>query len=166
MLPDGVVAIPLSRGEFAVIDAADYAAVAPYRWCLRVVTDRHRYAIRSARNGVSRGAKIQMHRMLLGATPGQIIGHANGNGLDNRRCNLRFANHGLNAANSRGQRNKWGYRGVVQKKAPLWSAIIKVNGKSRYLGGFSTPELAARAYDGAAKKFFGAFAVLNLPETP
>lgn len=45
-------------------------------------------------------------------------------------------------------------------------ARIVVDGKKLYLGQFSDPEDAARAYDAAADQHFGEFARLNFPDLP
>jgi hypothetical protein len=60
--------------------------------------------------------------------------------------------------------NTSGYRGVsYHKKVGRWRACIVVNNQQRFLGHFSTPEEAARAYDIAAKEHFGPNAYLNFP---
>lgn len=46
-----------------------------------------------------------------------------------------------------------------------WTAIITFNKKRRYLGSFSTPELAAKAYDDAARELHGQFARVNFPQS-
>lgn len=52
------------------------------------------------------------------------------------------------------------YRGVVKHKS-LWKAQISVNGVTRSIGTYSTPEEAARAYDSYAKVIHGDKAKLN-----
>lgn len=100
--------------------------------------------------------------MLLGAVGGLYIDHRNGNGLDNRRDNLRRATMSQNIANQfpRGGSSK--YKGVCRsKRSGGWLAQICVNRKSIYLGRFGTEEEAARAYDVKAKEVWGEFARLN-----
>jgi uncharacterized membrane protein YiaA len=43
----------------------------------------------------------------------------------------------------------------------IWEACIKVNGKNKWLGAYLDKKYAALAYDRAARKQFGKFAVTN-----
>jgi hypothetical protein len=115
-----------------------------------------------------------MHREIMGAASGQIVDHANGITLDNRKSNLRVASardNSNNVTSSKNQKNG-GYKGVCwHKRAGKWEAYIssgevKDNGKRRrvYLGLFVDPIEAALAYDAEAKRVFGEFAALNFPE--
>jgi hypothetical protein len=103
-----------------------------------------------------------MHRLLLSVE--SEIDHANGNGLDNRRCNIRPATRSLNLANRASPGSRSGFRGVTpaNQKNGRWVARIKINGKTHFLGTFDTPEEAARAYDARARLAFGDFARTNV----
>lgn len=110
---------------------------------------------------------IGFHRLVLGVSdPKSVIDHINGNGLDNRRENLRICTVSQNAMNRTRQRNnKTGFKGVsydrVRKK---FKACIHLDGKTKHLGMFLDSKEAALAYDSAAVQFFGKFAVLNFPD--
>jgi hypothetical protein len=101
----------------------------------------------------------------MGAMPGQLVDHINGNGLDCRRENLRLCTAKENAHN----RKPWAkakiskFKGVTRyhPRRPGWDAQICSDGKVLYLGHFATEEEAARAYDSAARDAFGDFALLN-----
>lgn len=98
--------------------------------------------------------------------PSVVVDHVNGNGLDNRRCNLRVCTPQQNAFNSkpvRGSRSK--FKGVKYNTAckNKWTARIRINGKQVDIGRFETEEEAARAYDKVAKEVQGDFAWLNFP---
>jgi len=105
---------------------------------------------------------IKMHAFILGIP---FADHANGNGLDNRRENLRPADATTNAWNRpRKSDNTSGYKGVSwDRKNGNWRAYITANGSRRHLGRFATAELAAAAYDVAAREIHGQFARLNFP---
>lgn len=152
--------IPLTQSKFALVDDADHDWLSQWKWCYH----GGGYALRS------RDGKL-MHRLILDAHKGQQVDHANRNGLDNRRENLRFCDHSQNAANSRlATSNTSGYRGVIRHwppewrrkgYSPSWTARIQVHKKVISLGYYKSPESAAMAYNEAARKYFGQFAYLN-----
>jgi len=83
---------------------------------------------------------------------------------DNRRSNLRRTTNALNQANRRRVRSKSGFKGVSSdstKRERPWRAHITIEGRMKYLGGYATPEEAARAYDAAAREHFGEHAATN-----
>lgn len=101
---------------------------------------------------------LQMHRLIL--PDAALVDHINRNGLDNRRCNLRPVTHQQNIANRVGVA---GFKGVGQHlvDGKWWRARITVDGKTRSLGIFDTPEEAAHAYDQAAVAAWGEYAATN-----
>lgn len=93
-----------------------------------------------------------------GEWPASNIDHANGNRADNRWSNLRLASQSQNIANARlYATNTTGFKGVSKRQNGRYYSTIKVNGKSRCLGHFDTPEAAHAAYVIAAEKAFGEF---------
>lgn len=146
------VLITLTKGKSTIVDEADYSRVAGVNWQAHD-DDGRWYA-------VSRGT-LRMHRVILGAPDGVQVDHINGDGLDNRRANLRLATHRQNTLN-RARRGD-GFKGVSRRQG-RWLARAGRNGQF-YLGHFGTPEEAARAYDAKARELYGAFARLNFPET-
>ena len=157
------VSIPLHNGMVAICDEADLPIVSQYKWSATPIERRsggyYAYGyVPATRRSVS------MHRMVLAAGKGQVVDHINGDGLDNRRCNLRFGTRSLNNANRGGYAPKSGFRGVYTvNNDKKFQARIWVDGKGTFLGRFETAEEAARAYDQAAHKAFGDFARLNFP---
>lgn len=86
---------------------------------------------------------MDLARLLLGALPGQMVDHKNGNGLDNRRENLRIADAATNAMNRHTTSARSGMRGVYRMKhRDLWSARIMRGGKNALLKYFKTKEEA------------------------
>jgi hypothetical protein len=152
--------IPLSQGLVALVDDEDYDQASMHQWYAARVNGSI-YAQRSARlpNGGQVTQKIHTH-----LTGWPLVDHINGNGLDNRRSNLRPATKAENNRNKRRYRNSTsGFKGVSQRGNGRWRAYIYVNGRRVGLGDHATAEAAARAYDAAAPVHHGEFARLNMP---
>lgn len=91
------------------------------------------------------------------------VDHINGNGLDNRRENLRVVTHSQNLANRSITCSTTNcYKGITQcKRTGNWQSKIMVNYKTIYLGTYKTDKEAAKEYDWAAISYFGDNAKLN-----
>lgn len=113
------------------------------------------------------GNNLQAHRaawaIFHGVWPVGFIDHINRVPDDNRICNLRIATCSENVINSRlRESNTSGMRGVSRRSSrKTWSADISVNRRTIHLGTFRCTTAAAIAYDAAAKRLHGDFAVLN-----
>lgn len=77
--------------------------------------------------------------------------------------NCRWATRSQQMANRRFRNSLSQFRGVTPQ-GQRWVARISHGGVCRYLGLYLTEELAARAYDAAAKQLHGEFAILNFPD--
>lgn len=150
--------IPLVGGGFAIVDAADYARLIEYEW-RRLGEPGHFYAYRYEKVGPGEWRKVFMHRVVNETPDGLFTDHINGDGLDNRRLNLRTVTHAQNMKNRRrGKNNRSGAKGVsFDPEKGRWRAAINVNGKRFRLGRFDTVEEASEAYERAAKEHFGEY---------
>lgn len=168
--------IPLTRGQFAIVDDIDYERLSAYKWHAREAP-RTWYAGRSINKPGLPRRSVLMHREVLGAAKGVGVDHINHNGLDNRRSNLRLATQKDNSRNQRkGKRASSCFKGVYVMKGAKrnrYRACIRDGAQRpdgtyslRSLGCFESEGDAARAYDEAAAQSFGEFAALNFPEKP
>ena len=107
--------------------------------------------------------KITFHSLVAQRMGIDRPDHRNRNKLDNRRENLRPATDSQQNANRQRLRtNKSGYKGVSWSSSKRrWRAQIDVNNVKMHLGYYKTRLEAAWAYDHAALKYFGEYAVLN-----
>jgi HNH endonuclease len=111
------------------------------------------------------GKTIYLHSEIMNCPKGKEIDHINGNGLDNRECNLRICSHSDNLRNRAVNKNSASqYKGVCKYKNG-WAAIIRISGNRNFLGFFPLTQegeiMAAKAYNKAASEHYGEFARLN-----
>ncbi len=177
------VRLPVGRGLFALVDAADIKRVSGLAWHATgkqsapgVFYVQHSLRVGQGRKG--RKDSVSLHRFIMGCErgDGKIVDHRNGNPLDNRRTNLRVTDARGNATNvtSSKLQKRGGFKGVSwSPAAKKWQASIcagpvRPNGKRKqiYIGIFIEAAAAAHAYDIAAIRHFGAFAKLNFPLIP
>ena len=154
--------LDVGSGMFAKCDWEDWPVVMGYWW--RLSTDRGstRYAQAHDSHATSKRKRISMHRLILSAGEGELIDHINGDGLDNRRCNLRIATTQQNAFNQKHHGGSSRHKGVSYRAdTGTWRAYITKDGKRKYLGTFASEEDAANAYNIEASRIFGEYAKLN-----
>lgn len=160
--------IELSKGMVAIVDDCDFDELSRFNWYLG--TTSVVYAIRNIYLPDGKRRTLGMHRQIMQMAgfdiAGREVDHRDGNGLDNRRENLRLASHADNMRNKGVScNNTSGFKGIYRvKEGSSWAASIKSAGKACYLGRFNSSVEAARAYDRAAIVLFGEFARLNFPE--
>lgn len=161
-----------AKKEEIFVDDSDYEFLNSFVWYIKKC--KHTNYANAGHNGIA------IHRMIMGITDSSVfIDHKDHNGLNNQRENLRIANKSQNAMNKKAN-GEIQYKGVSirRQKQKYFHKLsgeyryantkdsivvrIKVNGKSIFVGsGYSTLEEAALAYNEAAIKYHGEFAVLN-----
>ncbi len=160
-----VIELNLKHGT-CLYDADAAWAVEQFRWRSfvtgRANTPYAQAAIPVRWRGSFKGC-LRMHRFVFEADCDRDVDHINGNGLDNRKANLRYTDASMNKAASRMNKNNTsGYRGVYwDKHVGKWCARIGIHNKRVFLGYAATQEECAHIYDAAAARWFGPFASLN-----
>lgn len=163
--------IKLTQDQIALIDDKDFNLINQHKWCAVKARGTH-YAVRqiTIRSGnkqknIERKQKmIYMHREIMKNKfeKDEDIDHINGNGLDNRRCNLRSCTRSENLMNQKKTRGSSKYKGVYfYKITKKWRTVIMLDGQQIHLGYFNNEIEAAKAYNKAAIEYFGKFARLN-----
>lgn len=151
--------ITLTQGKVAIVDSEDFEYLSQFKW--HAIKVGHNWY---ANRGIEALGGYRNHRMQWDIL-GKNADHKNGNGLDNRRENLRICTKAQNARNQRRVPTEvTPYKGAhrkVYRYRVMWEAQIKVEGRVVYLGLFGTAEEAALAYNRAALIYFGEFAKLN-----
>lgn len=141
--------IKLTQGKVALVDDEDFEELNQHKWY--AYSKEHLwYARRSTYIGKVDGRykqdKVLMHRQIMGTPKDMETDHKNGNGLDNRKSNLRVCTHAQNSMNQRRAKNNTsGYRGVWLDRK-LWRAVIRVGGQRKDLGRFKSKTEAVYAY--------------------
>ena len=150
-----------TRGLCTQVDDEDCDRLSQYKWCT-VKPHNISYATRKGRG--KKGSTIRMHREILGVLPGIMVDHINGNGLDNRKCNLRICTDSQNQGNMRSvfKGKTSDFKGVSWKvDRNAWVAQIQYQKKKIHLGYYGSELDAAYAYNRFARKYFGSFACPN-----
>lgn len=157
--------IALSKHLVAIVDADDYEWLSQWKWFATRLKSGNTYYAEQYWYSEGRGhkGKQAMHRVIMNPEPGYQVDHINGNGLDNRRVNLRICTPRQNSCNVAPQPGKSSrFKGVGWcKRSKKWRARIRDNGKFKELGEYTDEMDAARAYDKAAREIQGEFAWLN-----
>lgn len=188
------IEIPLTKGETAIVSEED-KDLAQWSWRL-CDSNRRRHGghytcyakcfINLAHAEASPYEYAQtkrLHRVIMERMIGRPLArwehtdHINGNGLDNRRENLRLATPGQNSSNTRKPKAREGstygklskYKGVSRYKdkngklGGYYGHVVH-NGNITCIRGCKSEEGAAIARDKKALELQGEFAYLNFPE--
>lgn len=165
-----MIEISVSRGKYtALIDDEDYALVSQYKWRAYKGGDPGKngtvYAIAHTPMVNGKRSSVIMHRLIMKAPKGVLVDHRDFYGLNNQKQNLRIASDEQNGQHKQKQSNTSSrFKGVsLDKRHGTWKCQINIDGVLVWLGQFQSELAAAQAYDEAATKHHGEFAVLNLP---
>lgn len=142
--------------QVCLVDEEDFEHLSKFKWHL-LQNSKTFYA-----NTIIDGKTVKMHRLIMNAKTGEFIDHRDHNGINNCRSNLRICTRSQNSMNGTRSTNRHGYKGIYYKKSHRrFVATVKVNGKTKYFGGYKTAREAAISYNENAVKYYGEFASLN-----
>lgn len=157
---DGPIAyIPLTKGYTAIIDAEDVSLVKHWNWSAKE-SGKTVYARRaSPRVQGKQCPMIPLHRVVGNIPRGLLCDHINGNGLDNRKCNLRISDASENQCNRGAQANSQsGIKGVFFRKSTgKWMVSIKKRQTRKILGPFLSKDDAFKEMLVASKELHSEF---------
>lgn len=162
--------ILLTQSQYTLVNDEDFEYLNQWKWCAHWSPKTNSfYAVRNEMTAEGKYKTVRMHRVIMKEPVGKVVDHDNHNTLDNRKENLRVCEQAENMHNfRRPSNNTSGYKGVTINRQKSKSRVreyitaqIGVNGKVLRLGYYKTLRDAARAYNEAAIKYFGEFALLN-----
>lgn len=158
--------IQLTQGKIAIVDGEDFELLNQWKWYYRKSAGKKTgYALRNQymEGGIQK--TIQMHRVILNCPDVSTqVDHINGDGIDNRKSNLRTCTANGNVQNQGLRKcNTTGYKGIIfRPDLKKWQAYITADRKRIHLGYHQDKKIAALAYNEAALKYHGEFARLNM----
>jgi hypothetical protein len=142
--------ILLSKGKVAIVDNECYSELSKYKW-YAANKGKLWYAARRPRDSSGNWKTIYMHTEIMSTPSGFEIDHINGDGLDNRKENLRVVTHRENQQNMHMLKTSK-HPGVNWDiKNRKWRATIYIGDKNKHLGLFTLEEDASVAYQNAIK---------------
>jgi hypothetical protein len=154
--------IKLTKGFVAMIDDDDYDLLNTHHWYTSISKTHHKTNYYAC--CMHEYKYMSMHQFIIGKAPkGYIVDHKDGNGLNNRRDNLRYVTKSQNAQNMTTKKTGSSkYKGVAYSKfAKKFQAHYMKDYKHYHLGYFNNEIDAAIAYDSAVRIAFGEFARTN-----
>ena len=156
-MSEEVILIPLTQNQVAIIDAEDFLRVSqhPCKWYAHKKKGDKSFYVRSVTSRLDspdyKQKTINLHRFILNCPKDMMVDHINGDGLDNRKANLRICTNTENQWNRISLNHSFKFR----KGTHSIEVRIRVNGQSKYICSCKTQEEAKEAYKEAFLKYRG-----------
>jgi len=151
--------ILLTQNKVALVDDEDYEYLNQWNWY--ALKNRNTYYAQRTKTINGKECAIKMHRIIMNTPDDLEVDHIDHNGLNCQKYNMRNCTFEQNRKN-RNHCGKSKYKGVSFTSYNKPFSRIKVNGKLIHLGVFDSEINAAKAYNEAAKKYYGEYANLNI----
>lgn len=137
-----------------LVDCEDYARVSKYKWII-IKVKKWFYAVRKVG-----GDTVYMHRFILDSAEDKYVDHKNGDGLDNRRHNLRECSNSENQYNvGKKSNSSQKYKDIRVTKSGTYQVRMRTP-DGRIYKTVKTEEEAIALYNDWAVKYHGEFARL------
>jgi hypothetical protein len=138
--------IPLTQRKVALVDDEDYLELSKHKWHAQK-DGKTFYASRSSpTDSPGKRRTLLMHTVIMGAAENLETDHINGDGLDNRKENLRIVTKRGNQQN-RHQAKTSRFPGVRWHKiAKKWATEIQIKKRKHHLGLYDDEETAGIVY--------------------
>jgi hypothetical protein len=147
--------IPLSQGQFALVDDQDFPLLSQSRWCYRAERDgRQGYAVRHRKTD-GKDRLCYLHREIVGTVPpGHEVIFLNHDRLDCRRQNLKVVTKQEARRHHRVRSDsRSGVKGVrYNPDGCTWTAVTYRDGRCYQVGTYYDREQAQEAYEAELKK--------------
>jgi hypothetical protein len=142
--------------EYTVVNTEDYDKVKGFCWYKDTATSNLTYASANS-HGLFKTQDIKIHQIICPCEEGFEPDHCNGNGLDNRKENLRPLTHRYNMRNTKRQENnRSGVTGIYwSKNNQRWIVQITTEDAQLYVSSYKEFKEAVLARYLAEKEFFG-----------
>ena len=143
----------LTQNKIAIVDDCDYEYLNQFKWYAH--NEGHTFYARRKVWKDGKGKTFYMHTAILGKREGYECDHINGDGLDNRRSNLRFVTRRQNTQNIHIFKTSL-YPGVYwNKEHKKWRARLQVGNKCIHAGYFDNEYKAYLTYCKAVRELTG-----------
>ncbi|MDR0786257.1 MAG: AP2/ERF family transcription factor [Gemmatimonadota bacterium] len=145
----------LNDGSVVKLDDQDFRRF----WKTRLFVHNQHVCLRDDEGRIRR-----LHREVLEVRDARIVRFLDGDPRNCSRGNLHILERSV-LATARPAQGACVYKGVSPYRGK-WQATIRIAGKLKWLGSFTSAEEAARAYDDAVLEYRGRVGVLNFPNRP